>query len=124
MNKSSVFNSNHTTVAIEVRYDNNVATQEIKKESFDGNPDRKSKTELVRNNWSPRFVVESVHEEAKEAGRSRKNSVDTETEMNWSRWKFYNDVIQDEMKKSREIDECLRDGVKTFQQIFDKLIEG
>lgn len=55
-----------------------------------------------------------------------KNSIDTEaeTEMNSNYWKFYNDIIHDEIKKTKEVDKCLLDGAKTFRQIFDKLIEG
>lgn len=57
---------------------------------------------------------------------SRTNYVDngTEMEVNLDYWMFYSDVIHDEIKKEEKVNECLRDGPRSFRQIFDKLIEG
>uniref|UniRef100_A0A0R3RIZ4 DUF4216 domain-containing protein n=1 Tax=Elaeophora elaphi TaxID=1147741 RepID=A0A0R3RIZ4_9BILA len=119
--KSPMFSSNHI---IAVNDANNVVTPEIaKKESFNSNPNQKYTTKSVSSNASLRFITKSVNEETEETGAFG-NSVDGETEMDPNYWKFYDDVIHDEIKKRQEVDECLRDGAKTFRQIFDRLIEG
>lgn len=123
MIKSPVFNSNHTTAVIEMGHTNNIATPEIaKNKSFDGSPDRKWNRELVGGSASSLFTMVNGAVEGAETFGTK--SVDSKIEMNSDYWKFYDDVIQDEIKKGREVDECLRDGAKTFRQIFDKLIEG
>ncbi|CAG9534792.1 unnamed protein product [Cercopithifilaria johnstoni] len=120
----SLFSTDHTTAVIEVGHDNNIVTPEIaNNKSFNSSPNRKCMTFWARGNSNPRFMMKSVNGEA-EAGRSKRNSVDTKMEINSNYCKFYSDVIQDEIKKGREVDECLRNGPKTFRQIFDRLIEG
>ncbi|VIO94929.1 Uncharacterized protein BM_BM8072 [Brugia malayi] len=94
--------------------------------SFNSSPNRTLKTKSDKRSMSPQFMVKSVNGEAEEAGAFRRNSANTEAyvQMNSNYWMFYNDVIHDEIRKMQEVDECLRDGAKTFRQIFNKLIEG
>uniref|UniRef100_A0A1I7VX07 Tudor domain-containing protein n=1 Tax=Loa loa TaxID=7209 RepID=A0A1I7VX07_LOALO len=110
----------------------NTNSEIAEKKLFNSSPDRTFKTKSVGGSASPRFIMKSVSGETEKAGAFRRNSVErrnsivTEAgmEMNSNYWKFYNDVILDEMKKSQEVDECLRDGPKTFRQIFNMFIEG
>ncbi|VDK78393.1 unnamed protein product [Litomosoides sigmodontis] len=95
----------------------------------DGRADNVSTPEIAKNKSvedraSSLFMLERINGAVEEAGSFGTKSVDSEMEMNSDYWKFYDDVIKDEMKKEREIDDCLRDGAKTFRQIFDKLIDG
>uniref|UniRef100_A0A915PW22 Uncharacterized protein n=1 Tax=Setaria digitata TaxID=48799 RepID=A0A915PW22_9BILA len=101
---------------------NVVAAEGTETESINTSPVREFKTQSVRCNMSPK-LAKLVNGEAEEVGTFGTNSADTEVEMARC-WKFYSDVIHDEVKKIQEVDECLRDGPKTFRQIFDKLIEG
>ncbi|KAM3718433.1 Pleckstrin [Dirofilaria immitis] len=106
---------------------NNIVTSETAKmKSLSSSPNRKFKTESVRGSVSPQLMVNSLNREAEETETFRNNSISAkaEMEMNSNYRKFYNDIINDEIKKRQEVDECLRSGPKTFRQIFDKLIEG
>ncbi|VDO46814.1 unnamed protein product, partial [Onchocerca flexuosa] len=106
---------------------NSVGSSEIAEiKSFNSIPNQRFKTESIRTSASPQLMVKSVNGEGEGAGGSKMNFINTETEIqiNSNYWKFYNDIIHDERKKMQEVDECLRDGPKTFRQIFDKLIEG
>uniref|UniRef100_A0AAF5PYL3 Uncharacterized protein n=1 Tax=Wuchereria bancrofti TaxID=6293 RepID=A0AAF5PYL3_WUCBA len=113
----------------EIGYANNIVSPTAKiaeMKSFNSSPNRTLKTKSDKGSMSPRFMIKSVNGEAEEAGAFRRNFVNIEAnmQMNSNYWKFYNDVIHDEIRKRQEVDECLRDGAKTFRQIFNKLIEG
>ncbi|VDN05626.1 unnamed protein product [Thelazia callipaeda] len=71
--------------------------------------------ESVVKSVSGKFEIESAIENCKTKMVNGLDSV---------QMKFCNLVINDEIKKINDIDKCLRDGPKTFKQMFDKLING
>ncbi|MCP9263700.1 hypothetical protein DINM_007082 [Dirofilaria immitis] len=84
---------------------NNIVTSETAKmKSLSSSPNRKFKTESVRGSVSPQLMVNSLNREAEETETFRNNSISAkaEMEMNSNYRKFYNDIINDEIKKGKK----------------------